>query len=405
MAGLLWFRDAGGRAWQRHFAGAVGFFALGVPWPTIVEQAITGILMPVNAALTLEALHWLGVPAIRTGNLITLREGTLGVEEACSGIRSLQATLMMALFLGELHLLRLRDRGLLLALGGGLALATNAVRTTVLSVMAARAGMAEADRWHDGVGLTVLTIHGLALFAVTLAFTRRCPRNPKISQPRHLPLAWPARGPAVLAGALIITAPATHFWYARNELPQTADWSLTPPREAPKFEELTIPHRIRLILRHDAGWSGRWQTEEGHRLHAYYLEWNPGSVPPGSLAAHTPGHCLSHIGMTLESESSPPLVIQGPMGSMPVSCLRFNDRGEALFVAHAVQALNYTEPSLLKSDGRLTYRKRLRAAWRGQRNEGQRLIEIGLWGVSSEAEAREIFLGFFQNRIAFATRP
>ena len=39
--------------------------------------------------------------AIQRGNLIELSTGVLGVDEACSGIRSFQSTLMAALFLDE----------------------------------------------------------------------------------------------------------------------------------------------------------------------------------------------------------------------------------------------------------------------------------------------------------------
>ena len=93
-AAVLTIDEFGGRRWVLHFSGSILFFLVAVPWPSILERNTTGFLMPVNAAATLEALHWLQIPAIRSGNLITLREGTLGVEEACSGIRSLQSTLI-----------------------------------------------------------------------------------------------------------------------------------------------------------------------------------------------------------------------------------------------------------------------------------------------------------------------
>jgi len=134
-AGLLWFRDAGGRAWFWHFAGAVAFFAVAVPWPTVLERAISGVLMPANAALTLEALHWLGVPAIRSGNLITLHEGTLGVEEACSGIRSLLSLTFLSLVYAFFFDEKAWMRWALLAATIPIAIAANALRVTVTGIM------------------------------------------------------------------------------------------------------------------------------------------------------------------------------------------------------------------------------------------------------------------------------
>ena len=98
---LTLLRWIGGPAWVRHFLFPVVFFLIAVPWPRNAENAIMGWLMQKNTIAVLEVLHWWGVEAIRQGNLITLRTGTIGVEEACSGVRSLQSGIMAAFFLGE----------------------------------------------------------------------------------------------------------------------------------------------------------------------------------------------------------------------------------------------------------------------------------------------------------------
>ena len=49
----------GGRAWVRHFAGPVLFFLTAIPWPSVLEKAATAVLMPANATIALEVLHWL----------------------------------------------------------------------------------------------------------------------------------------------------------------------------------------------------------------------------------------------------------------------------------------------------------------------------------------------------------
>jgi hypothetical protein len=53
------------------------------------------------AGSAVEVLGWVGVPAAEQGNLIEIAAGTVNVNEACSGVRSLQSSFMAALFLGE----------------------------------------------------------------------------------------------------------------------------------------------------------------------------------------------------------------------------------------------------------------------------------------------------------------
>jgi hypothetical protein len=53
----------------------------------------------------------------------------LGIDEACSGVRSLQATLMVSLFLGEIHRLKIGARVALVAIGFGAAFLTNIGRS------------------------------------------------------------------------------------------------------------------------------------------------------------------------------------------------------------------------------------------------------------------------------------
>src|SRR5258708_3331714 len=57
-----------------------------------------------------ETLARLGLPSVLHGNIIEVSRGMVGIDDACSGIRSFQATLMIALFFGELYSLRLARR-------------------------------------------------------------------------------------------------------------------------------------------------------------------------------------------------------------------------------------------------------------------------------------------------------
>src|SRR5207244_441830 len=89
--------------------------------------------------------------------LVEIATGVLGVEEACSGIRSLQATFMASIFLGEWYRLRVGARLVLVGIGILAAFLSNVVRTIALSISAVRSGQSAVDALHDTAGYTTLT--------------------------------------------------------------------------------------------------------------------------------------------------------------------------------------------------------------------------------------------------------
>src|SRR5205809_605024 len=128
------------------------FFLTAVPWPPRFEQPITAGLMQAVAAATAGLLHWFGIPAQTAGGAITLRTGVVGITEACSGMRSLQAGIMFGLAMGEWFLLRPQRRIVLLLIAIALALCTNLVRTLVLSLQAEWNGLSAVEKLHDFTG-------------------------------------------------------------------------------------------------------------------------------------------------------------------------------------------------------------------------------------------------------------
>jgi len=103
---ILWIFLTGGWPWLRQFCFPVLFFLIAVPWPMHFEQVVTQNLMRAVTVINVSLLNVAGIPALQHGNVIEVGSGLIGIEEACSGVRSLQATLMISLFLGELYSLR-----------------------------------------------------------------------------------------------------------------------------------------------------------------------------------------------------------------------------------------------------------------------------------------------------------
>src|SRR5205814_1631952 len=99
---LLYVWHRGGTLWLRHFAFPILFIFVAVPWVTPIEVPVVQGLMQIVAAIASEIAALFGIPAHLEGNLIRIPNGLVGVNEACSGVRSLQTSLMIGLLFGEL---------------------------------------------------------------------------------------------------------------------------------------------------------------------------------------------------------------------------------------------------------------------------------------------------------------
>lgn len=222
---------AGGWSWIRHFAFPILYILVAVEWPYRVEKRLTQDLMQVIASLTVECLGFLGVPALQRGNLIEVATGVVGVDEACSGIRSFQSCLMASLMMGELYRFLWRGRFLLLGIGLTLAFGFNLVRTLFLSWQASKHGMTAVDRWHDSAGMTILVACLAVLWAVASILRSRAggsPSNAEIPRQEGVPLPKTARRFLIMMGCVIVTALATtEAWYLAHTIQDEGYFSWT----------------------------------------------------------------------------------------------------------------------------------------------------------------------------------
>lgn len=162
---ILWIRY--GAPVARRFLFPLAFLFVAVPIPKPVWDPIVLGLQGFITTLNVETLNLLGIPAQRSGNLIHLPRGTVGVDEACSGIRSLQSSIMAALFIADLTLRRGGAKLFFFVAGIALAVIGNFGRSLFLSLTAARKGIQAVDTVHDTAGWSVLifTAGGIALLA------------------------------------------------------------------------------------------------------------------------------------------------------------------------------------------------------------------------------------------------
>lgn len=384
----------GGVAWARHFAFPVCFYLISVPWPRNFEEALMGGLMESNAIAALEVLHWCGQEAVRRGHLIALPTGTIGVEEACSGVRSLQSGIMAALFFGEMYRFGAFSRFAMVGLAVLLALAGNFLRATGLSLIAAAEGIAAVDQWHDAAGYAVLaaTLGGLWLAARAYQNRRPSAAGGFSSTESPAPLG---RGTLFVAGTALALATAslgaTEWWYASREgrrIAPEAGWTLVAG--ANRARQVDIPDRTRRMLFFPEGFSERFVGSEGNQWQMFYFRWPPGRSAVQAINIHDPRTCLASIGMTLERE-------------LPDECIRigghtfrfrvfvFRDGSRPVIVFHSViaEGMETTEDSGALEKAGYTLTGRFAMVAEGLRNRGQRLIEAAVWNTTDVARAKD----------------
>lgn len=296
---LILFRH-GGRHLVNQLLFPVLFFGLAIPWPTVIEVTVIRELSFWVAQIVGEFLMLSGVYCEVQGKIITLTNGSVGVDEACSGLRSLQASLMVGFAVGEWRLMAWSHRFLLVALAIGIAFLSNLIRTYVLSLLIVAGGETLFNEWHDTIGT-------LAMIALTLAIVGVAFFFPEQTEPdqgfrwsaliQKLPV-W-SRGLALTATSFFCFILA-HLWFSIHAIQPSPDepflndsvWSESVIQQAP-------PENILNILRADSGGYKLTQSRTAGDLIAYHFFWKP-SRSNGKVLFHRPDVCMPGGGWTQE---------------------------------------------------------------------------------------------------------
>ena len=403
-ATLIAFAQAGGRSWMAHFTFPVLFFFTAVPWPRPIETDVMQWLMRHNAQLTAELLHWLGVEAVVQGNLIKLSASTMGIDEACSGVRSLQGALMATLFIGEIFELSRRRRVVLLLAGAVWALVTNLGRMLFLSLAAEWSGIEAHDRWHDPAGYWALGVclAGVAVTGWLLGRPHRGGGTSRLSLVRGATGRLAVPSGAALAGVVLVLVSwgGTKAWFRMHEdrTVHMADWSFSQPAQAAHFESVEQSSLVRGMLRYDFYAGGRWLDAEGRRWVAHYFRWNPGLNVTQTVLVHDPRICLAASGKDLVQTLPSFTHVTGGV-ALPFDAYWFRDGGQNVFVFNSVVE-DARRGSMQKQDpGLFTMSSRLEAVRTGKRNLGHRRLEVAVWGAWDAASAREAFEALLRHRL------
>jgi exosortase/archaeosortase family protein len=146
------------------FLFPVAVWLVSAPIVSAVESQLNLFLLRRVVTVVSWVFDVLGLPIEQQGNVLVLPRGSVGVEDACSGIRSLTGCLFAGSFLAAVFLDRGWKKVALVAVALVLAFVSNLARGLFLTGWAYRQGPAAIDgAVHDAAGYAVLglTVAGL----------------------------------------------------------------------------------------------------------------------------------------------------------------------------------------------------------------------------------------------------
>lgn len=386
-AGIIGFAGTTVRLVPLNWNAAVALllWALCAPIPPGTYSRLTLALQLWVSENVLRTLHLLGIAALRHGNVIELANGSVGVEEACSGVRSLISCVFAGLFFSATLVRGAGSRALLIGLSGPLALGMNFIRSLVLTLLANR-GVNIAGKWHDVTGFAVLALTAACLAGLALLLERReknpvapatGPAAPALPPaPRPAQLFTLAAGLAVAAGLVGLfvlntrstvrpDAPVPNLYAI---LPASVPgWRVDTTTDLYQFAELLQTDHLaqRTYLRRTAA-----GQEVQVTLYAAY--WRAGQAPVSLVASHTPDACWPGAGwsaLPVPATPAPPTIAGRTLAPPEYRIFKSGDFPQHVWFWHLFDGrpIAYRDP--------YSATELLRIAWRyGFRHDGDQLF-------------------------------
>jgi len=293
-------------------AVAAGIWLLSAPIPTGTAARLTLGLQLWVSENVLHALHVLGIAAHRHGNIIELAAGSVGVEDACSGVRSLVSCIFAGFLFSATLTSRPWARAAVIGIAAPLALAMNFARSLFLTLLV-NSGVAIEGAWHDVTGYAVLACTAALLAGIAFALGRaKGPPGPR-SGPTPIPGPAPMHavprspGPQVILGSALVLAVAVLAFFRADTRPSprravpapnlqailpahATGWKVENSDDLYRFSEQLRTDRLvqRTYLRNEDG--------RPVQITLYAAYWAPGQAPVSLVASHTPDACWPGAG-------------------------------------------------------------------------------------------------------------
>jgi exosortase len=401
VASISYLYLVGGWAWLRHFGFPIVFFLVAVPWPSHFEQVVIQNLMRTVATINVSLLNIAGVPALQHGNVIEVGSGLIGIEEACSGVRSFQATLMLSLFLGEFYLFKIAPRILLVIAGALLAFFFNLVRTALLVWLGAYRGPNAIETWHDPAGLTILLACLFGLWLLSLMMRRSSPPAAEALSIDNKFVPLRLFRPLLLALTLwiVLAEIGVQLYYRFHQSSMASPrWTVLWPTSEIGYKSVPIPPETKNLLRYNDGSAATWKAADGHLRMMYFFRWLPGRSGGLSVKIHRPDICLPATGLTMRHDDGSRLLNVNGV-DLHIHSYRFEDRAAQLHVFYCYWDASSSNKNVAAAEQEdWTARGRLRAVFKVRPEIGA-VLELIVWGYQDDSDAERAMRRELEDRV------
>jgi len=273
----------------------------------------------------LDSLVFLGIPAEKHGNTIGFGSQFVGIEDACSGIRSLLACIFAGFFLGGMMLRGIWPRLLLAGSGALLAIVANYFRSSFLCLLVYN-DVDIAGRWHDltayaVLGLTVVTLFGLAKLLA------RMPSHTEPKTHEEDVSLWALQAP-LYAGFILLALAILVAWRTQpdqHRSQHSPNLKALAVIDVPGWHRRDNPHIERYAS--SLGTPFLFETHyfrKGADLSFYLAYWPAGVSTLGIVGLHRPDVCLPNSGWI--QKELPPGLKEYPLG--PILRYAYEFEGE-----------------------------------------------------------------------------
>ncbi len=401
----------GGWGRVKALAFPILFFLVAVPLPLAKELEITLWLQGRVSEIIVDLLLLLGYHVELQGHVINAPPfGQVGVDEACSGIRGLQASLVVSLFLGHYFRFSLSHRLQFCFLGLAFALFANVARAFFLAIFAARGKLDFVAKWHDTAGLVETLCILIALFICSQLLKGRTERSSLGEETYDWgairtapPLGFSIGGLTVIAATLIVSY--FHYYLKEKHMEDVPTLQIDFATGSVFSVENEPSQQIRTQLHYEEAQSIQWQAKgEGQEEFDPTLEywqgfacsWAKGGACKAVLSTHSPDACLPLTGLKPSPGKLPDHIVNVGNYKVPFECYQFEHDLvlEDRKIKQTVFVFRCFWPKKIEGDkfpsfpqGGYDFKNRVLSTWEGRRNTGGTMIALCVTNVKTKTEA------------------
>ena len=419
------------------------FFAVAIPWPLATDLKLTQWFQEKISSIIVDVLLILEHEAKLQGTVIDVGFfGQIGVDQACSGIHGLQASIVVTLFLGAYYGFGVINRIVFVLAGILVSLAMNLFRAFILSYIKVKGkgellerplfviGDWQAPVFHDiagwiETGIIFVIIIILArmvkggLFLHTMGTNQTNWANLRFSPP----IAFSLASMVIVSGTVL----GVEYHYSSREEKMERLPKISMNLKDPEIMIIrqNISRQVASQLHFKEASSIQWQ--EKYRMifspnkgdfkinpndeywQLFEANWDSGGACTAVLSTHSPVSCLPLTGLVQiepKSGENPTLIpIRIIERDVLFEVYEFSKNDRKLFVFRSFwpKKIPPNQPNLFPSGG-YNFKGRIKSALKGNRNVGGTMIALSIANVDSQQTAINKLQALANQRLSFGNK-